>query len=47
MEVIYENPFQQHKESDTYQDDQENLQQDQNLSTVEDDEREGLFPICP
>jgi len=45
MEALYENPFQQHKESlvDTYQDAQENLQQDQDLSTMENDEREGLI----
>lgn len=42
MEALYENPFQQHKECDTYQDNQENLQQDQNLSTVED---EGILHL--
>ena len=42
MEALYENPFQQHKE-DTYQDAQENLQQDQDLSTVENYEREGFI----
>lgn len=46
MEALYENPFQQHKENleDTCQDAQENLQQDQDLSTVEDDEGEGFIP---
>lgn len=41
MEALYENPFLQHKESDTYQDDQENLQV-QDLKTIENYEREGL-----
>ena len=41
MEALYENPFQQHKEKlkYTHQDDQETLQQDQDLSTMENDER--------
>lgn len=43
MEALYENPFQQHKESDTCQDAQETLQQDQDLSTIENDEREGFI----
>lgn len=36
MEVLYENPFQQHEENleDSHRDDHENLQQDQDLSTV-------------
>ena len=46
MEALYENPFQQHKANleDTCQDAQENLQQDQDLSTVENDEREDFIP---
>ena len=36
MEALYENPFQQHK------DDHENLQHDQDCSTVED---ERVFPV--
>ena len=45
MEALYENPFQQHKENleDTHQDAQETLQQDQDLSTMENDEREGFI----
>lgn len=45
MEALYENPFQQHKESleDTYQDAQENLQQVQGLSTIENDGRQGFI----
>ena len=45
MEALYENPFQQHKENleDTHQDAQETLQPDQNLHTMENDEREGFI----
>ena len=45
MEALYENPFQQHKENleDTQKDAQETLQQDQDLSTMENDEREGFI----
>lgn len=45
MEALYENPFQEHKENleDTHQDAQETLQPDQDLSTVENDEREGFI----
>ena len=45
MEALYKNPFQQHIENleDTHQDVQGNLQQDQDLSTVVDDEREGFI----
>ena len=43
MEVLYENPFQQHEENleDSHQDAQEILQPDQDLSTMGTDEREG------
>ena len=40
MEALYENPFQQHKEN--LEDTQETLQKDQDLSTMENDEREGF-----
>ena len=45
MEALNENPFQQHKENleDTHQDAQENLQLDQDLTTVENYEREGFI----
>jgi len=44
MEALYENPFQQHEENleDSHQDAQEALQQDQDLGTMENDEREGF-----
>ena len=40
MEALYENPFQQHKENleDTHPDAQETLQQDQDPSTMENDQ---------
>ena len=53
MEALYENPFQQHEENlvDTYQDDQEILQQNQDQQVednmAENDEREGSISDLP
>jgi len=47
MEALYENPFQQRKESleDTCQDAQQSLQQVEEFCTVENDGRQGLISV--